>query len=154
ESRDPVGRVRARELVRVLLDLHAAGLARMLESARGRGGLVEAWTQDREVASLLLLHGVHPTPLTTRVQEALGAVEEKLAGLGARIAVRTLEGDALRLRLEIGGGCGANPGAVRALVEDAVCAAAPDVALAIELVEAEARPSGFVPLAQLTVRRA
>jgi Fe-S cluster biogenesis protein NfuA len=158
EARDPVARERSRELVRALLDVHAAGLTRMVEMARAHEGpaadLVQAWAGEGTISSLLLLHGLHPTPLALRVRAALEEIEPKVRGMGARVFLQDATGEAVHLRLEVGGGCGSNPAGVRAVVEDALCAAAPDAALEFEVVEAEPVPQGFVPLAQLVVRRA
>jgi hypothetical protein len=62
----PDARVQAvtRELVQVLLDVHGAGLARILEavSRTGEAGrpLLDALAGDELVAGLLLLHGLDP----------------------------------------------------------------------------------------------
>src|SRR5579862_8455462 len=72
---DPSVRADAKELVKALLDLHAVGLARMLtlltetgEAGRSQLGVYAA---DSLVGSLLLLHGLHPVVLETRVRQAL-----------------------------------------------------------------------------------
>ena len=59
----------ARELVTLLLELHGAALVRMT----GRAGeeLRASWADDPLVAGVLLLHGLHPVDLETRVRQAL-----------------------------------------------------------------------------------
>lgn len=75
-AKDPELRAVALELVQSVMDLHGAALERMLESiaqtAAGERALDEA-LQDDLVASMLLLHGLHPDPIETRV---LGALEK------------------------------------------------------------------------------
>jgi hypothetical protein len=156
-SADVVARERAREVVRALLDLHAAGLARMIELARAQGGpaatLVEAWAREAEVGSLLLLHGLHPAPLAERVRAALQDVGPALRRLGADLHRADVEGDVVRVTLAMEAGCGANPAAARAAVEEALCAAAPDASLDLAVETRAPAALGFVPLSQLVARR-
>lgn len=131
---DPRALADARALVRAVLDLHGAGLARIVELARGSasppaspGGpssLLEALAADDAVAALLLLHGLHPVGIDVRVRAALkraspvGWTSELLdAGGGIlRVAIRRV-GDPKRV---------ATSDRVRALIEQAIEAAAPD----------------------------
>jgi hypothetical protein len=66
-SSDPAAQAAAREMVRALLELHATGLAKILEllSQAGDGGqaTLEACAHDELVGNLLLLHGLHPEGL-------------------------------------------------------------------------------------------
>jgi hypothetical protein len=156
ESPDAVGRERSRELVQSLLELHAVGLERMIAAAQASEGgarLVEAWTRDEAVAGLMLLHGVHPVDAGPRVRDALDRLEPRLRTASARVAHVELKDGAVDVRLEVAGGPAANPGELRGLIEDALCAAAPDVAVHVSVETVEAVPQGFVPLAQLTLRR-
>lgn len=158
ESPDAIGRERSRELVHGLLELHAAGLARMIEAARAHegpgAGLVETWTRESTVASLLLLHGIHPTPLDRRVRAALEPLDGRLRTLGARVTLFEMAEDAVRLRIEVAASGGhVNATAVRTAVEDALCAGAPDAELHLSVVLLEPMPQGFIPVAQLLARR-
>ena len=71
-----VARERAEELVRLVADLYGAGLERVLEIMHDRGQLdddtLDALAGDDLVASLLLVHGLHPYGVGTRVERALG----------------------------------------------------------------------------------
>ena len=74
--KDPNARSKAAEVVGVLLDLYGDCLARMMEVvARGeeRERNFEAFAQDELISHLLLLHGLHPLDVETRV---VGALEE------------------------------------------------------------------------------
>jgi hypothetical protein len=145
--RDAPVREAARELVRGLLDLHAAGLAKMLHLAAPPGApadeLLDLWGSDDLVRSVLLLHGLHPVPIADRVAEARDRVCATL-----RVptdAVELLEATAAEVRLRLRGDPCAGL-ALRHALEDALGEAAPD-AFAIAFEEAWDRPpSGRIAL--------
>jgi Fe-S cluster biogenesis protein NfuA len=115
---------RAEELVRLVADLYGAGLARILDLLHEQGALTDrvlhALAGDDLVAGLLLVHGLHPYPLKTRITTALAPFrgDVELLGVGD---------DVVRLRLAPGGGCGS--AATRQAVEEAVLAVAPEIAV-------------------------
>ena len=77
----PVAHERAEELVRLVVDLYGAGLERLLEILHERGALdgsLDALAADELVAGLLLVHGLHPYDVTTRVEQALVSVRPYL----------------------------------------------------------------------------
>lgn len=152
---DPAARAAGQEIVQTLLDYHGAGLARIVEHLAGAdGGLLEQLAQDELVGSLLLLYGLHPLDLATRVRQALEKVQPALRARGGSAELLELTDGAVRVRLEAGGhGCQSTAKALRQAVEDAVYGAAPDVA-ALEI-EGTPEPSGatFVPVEQLLVRQ-
>jgi len=140
---DPHARAKARELVQAVLELHARGLARALELAGDRR---DALASDRAVSALLLLHGIHPEPLETRVARALDGVRPALHAHGGDVELLSVEGGLVRLRLE--GSCHGCPSSQRTLreaIESAVLEAAPD-ALGLEVEGAVPEPAGLVPL--------
>ncbi len=63
------GSRQAEELVRVLMQVYGAGLARIVELV-GEAE-VERLSRDKLVASLLLIHNLHPLDPETRIREAL-----------------------------------------------------------------------------------
>src|SRR5262245_40748649 len=74
---DPAAREHTRELVQAVLGLHGDGLERILETvAEGESGLatIDALGRDDLVGGLLLLHGLHPVDVETRVRQALDGV--------------------------------------------------------------------------------
>ncbi|WP_328477983.1 hypothetical protein OHA21_25925 [Actinoplanes sp. NBC_00393] len=118
------GRARAEELVRLLTGLYGAGLQRLLELLHGHGALTDevltAMARDDLLASLLLVHGLHPDDVATRVERALAATGEDVELLEV-----TADGNVL---LRAGaGGCGCTTTARDDRVRAAVEAAAPDV---------------------------
>ncbi len=149
---DPSLRASVQELVRLVMDLHGAGLERMLEVIRapGDGGevLIHKLGRDELVASLLVLYGLHPLNLEARVFQALDKAGTKLRSHEGEVELLSIEEGAVRLRLHANGhGCGSTAAALKEMVEDAVYQAAPDItALVIEGVDGK---DGFVPLEML-----
>ncbi len=139
---DVESRETARSLMEAILELHGAGLERMMEivfeSGESGKAAIRRFAGDNLVASLLVLHGLHPDDLETRVQRAIA----KMKPHGAAEVIGVFEG-VVRVRLT-GAGCG-----FRDAVEAAIAEAAPDAAgIAIE--EAATGPSSdFVPLKSL-----
>jgi Fe-S cluster biogenesis protein NfuA/nitrite reductase/ring-hydroxylating ferredoxin subunit len=142
-----VARERAEELVRIVADLYGAGLERLLELAHQRGALtgevLDALAADDLVASLLLVHGLHPYGVETRIEKALDGVRPYLGSHGGDVEFLgvTAEGVA-RLRL-LGScdGCPSSSVTLKLAVEGAIEAAAPEV-VAIEV--ADPKPAGAV----------
>ena len=67
---------RPREIVQAVLDLHGAGLERILghlADAGDRRRVLDACARDEVVGGLLLLHGLHPLDLEERVLQRAGA---------------------------------------------------------------------------------
>lgn len=135
--RDPTARAKAAEMVQVLLELYGEGLARMMDTvAEGeeREKNFEAFAEDELVAHLLLLHGLHPLDVETRVLGALDEVRPYLESHGGDVQFLGIEDGVARLRLE--GSCDGCPSSTVTLnlaIEEAIQKAAPD----LEGVEAE-----------------
>jgi hypothetical protein len=106
----------------------------LFESGESGKAAINRLASDNLVASLLVLHGLHPDDIETRVEQALGKMHGSAELLGV------FEG-AVRVRLT-GSGCG-----LKESVEAAIREAAPDATgIAIE----ESAPSnGFVQLSSL-----
>lgn|SRR5487761_1500836 len=131
-SKDPELRAVALELVQSVMDLHGAALERMLESVaqtpNGEQALDEA-LQDDLVASMLLLHGLHPDPIETRVLGALEKVRPYLHSHGGDVEFVSVEDGVVHLKLL--GSCGSCPSSsvtLKNAVEEALYEAAPDIA--------------------------
>jgi Fe-S cluster biogenesis protein NfuA len=126
---DPEARARTREIVQAILDLHGAGLERALEAiaAAGAPGLamIDALARDDLVGSLLLLYGLHPLDVETRVRQALDRVAPHLRSHGARAELLGVVGGVVRVRVT---SAAASSLIVKQAVEEAVYDKAPDVA--------------------------
>jgi Fe-S cluster biogenesis protein NfuA len=150
---DPALRTTVRELVQIIMDLHGAGLERMLELIGSDGdagaSLVPRLGRDELVGSLLVLYGIHPMTLEARVGLALDKARSRLRSHDGEVELLSLGDGAVRLRLRANGhGCGSTAQALKEIVEDAIYLAAPDVTtLVIE--GAEDNKQGFVPLEML-----
>lgn len=80
--------------------------------------------QDRVVSALLLIHGLHPVDLGSRLREALEKIRPYMQSHGGNVELLSLEGDFARLRLQ--GACKTCPSstvtmelAVRHAIEEA-----------------------------------
>jgi len=157
---DPQAREPAKELLQVVLDLHGTGLARLLElvSEAEEAGqkLLNALAKDEQVRALLLLHGVHPQDLESRVRKAVDTMRPFLGTQGIQIELSSVAEGKVRLRLQ-GNWQGQQLAteALRRELEEAIFEAAPDAAgIEIEgLVEPAARPREiFVPVSSIPRR--
>ncbi len=129
---DPTARARTREIVQAILDLHGAGLERMLEhiAAAGDAGLalIGSLAQDDLVGSLLLLYGLHPLDVETRVRQALDKVRPYLRSHGGNVELLGVAGGVVRLRMEGScDGCPSSAATLKLSIEEAIYDKAPDV---------------------------
>ncbi len=114
----------AEDLVRVLMDLYGDGLARVVTMLREHDeALLGAIAADDLVASLLVLHDLHPDDTDCRIRRALVPFD-LVEYLGTDVS------GVVRLRLR--GGCRSS---AQAVVERAVLDAAPEV-VSVEIVTA------------------
>src|SRR5580704_3774077 len=153
---DPSTRAMARELVEALMALHGTALERILELAANAGEagetIVRKCGRDDLVSSVLLLYGLHPENLRSRVAYALEKSRSSLQTHSASAELVSISDEGtVTVRLEVkSSGCGSSLASVKALLEAALYNAAPD-ALSIVISETDAprTGSGFVSLAQL-----
>ena len=133
---DPESRESASQLMQAILALHGSGLERMMELVFEAGatgeGIIRKFSGDNLVASLLVLHGLHPDDLETRVRQALAKLPGHTELLGVfedRVRVRVVSGT------------------TRESVEAALQGAVPDAAEIV--VEESLQLNGFFPLSML-----
>jgi Fe-S cluster biogenesis protein NfuA len=129
---DPAAREAARDLVRTLLNLHAAGLGRILDVAGRESALVDRLANDALVSSLLLLHGLHPHPAAERVARALDRARPRLRSMGGEVELVDATEDTVRLRVH-----GESSPALRTVLEEVVTEAAPDAVVEVEVAPAQ-----------------
>ncbi|AWW36138.1 hypothetical protein [Streptomyces cadmiisoli] len=119
----------AEELVRVLMDFYGAGLARAMEligrdpQAPARD-LTEVLLGDELVAGLLVLHGLHPDDVHTRIARALHGTGQSWQAAGFDPATGVLR---LRLTGSSGCGCAGTREALAQTAKDALASLAPEV---------------------------
>jgi Fe-S cluster biogenesis protein NfuA len=156
-----IARERSEELVRLVVDLYGSGLERMLELLHDAGRLddeaLAALAGDELVASLLLVHDLHPYDVRTRVGLALEDVRPYLATHGGDVELVGLTPDGVAQVRLLGScdGCASSSVTLKLAVEAAIEAAAPEVT-AIEVATPEPVAShggsGVIPVGALRVR--
>lgn len=153
---DPNTRAVAKELLESLMALHGAALERILQLASEAGeagdAIVQKCGRDELVSSLLLLYGLHPDDLKSRVTRAIEKSQTYLESHAASAELTSISDDgvvSLRLRLK-SNGCGSSAATVKSVLEAAIQDAAPDAAsIVVEETGAALTQSGFVSVAQL-----
>ncbi len=129
---DPELHTAAIELVQSVMELHGAALERLLDivSQSNEGESVTGkFVADDLVASVLLLHGLHPEEMETRVLRALDNVRPFLHSNGADVELVSIADRVVKLRVQKeGGGCASTAATMKSAVEDAVTEVAPDAA--------------------------
>jgi Fe-S cluster biogenesis protein NfuA/nitrite reductase/ring-hydroxylating ferredoxin subunit len=137
-----VAHERAEQLVREVTDLYGAGLERMMRLAvSANPELAETFADDQLVASLLLVHDLHPHGIERRISDALDSVRPYLGSHGGDVhLIEVADGpEGGIVRLQFSGSCKSCPSSSVTLelaVEDAIRAAAPEVD-SIEVIAAE-----------------
>jgi Fe-S cluster biogenesis protein NfuA len=121
----------AEEVLRLVSELYGAGIERMLEIVAATApGLVADLAADELVASLLLVHGLHPDPLELRVQEALASVRPFLGQHGGDVELLAIDDELGAVKLRLLGSCDGCPSSAATLqgaVEVAIHEKAPEV---------------------------
>jgi Fe-S cluster biogenesis protein NfuA/nitrite reductase/ring-hydroxylating ferredoxin subunit len=134
---DPNARAKAAEMAQVLLELYGEGLARMMEViAQGEESerTFGAFAEDELISHLLLLHGLHPVDVETRILQALEEVRPYLRSHGGNVELLGVEGGVARLRMQGScDGCPSSAVTLKLAIEEAVQKAAPE----LERIEAE-----------------
>src|SRR6202011_5147345 len=81
-----VARERAEQLVREVTDLYGSGLERMMRlRVSANPKLAETFVDDKLLASLLLVHNLHPHGVERRVADALDSVRPYLGSHGGDV---------------------------------------------------------------------
>jgi Fe-S cluster biogenesis protein NfuA len=132
-SLDPVMWRRVEEALALVTDLYGAGLAAVVRAlaVEDAGPAVMAQLlEDELVASLLVLHGLHPKTLAERVQAALADVRPYLGSHGGDVEVLAIDSASGTIHLRLLGscdGCPSSSATLRYAVEQAIAEAAPEI---------------------------
>jgi Fe-S cluster biogenesis protein NfuA len=152
---DPAVRAATKGLMQSLMDLHGAALEKALdiifEAGEAGKEMIDRLGRDSLVSSLLILYGLHPEDIETRVVKAVDRIRPQLRKQGCEVELLSLNYGAIHLRVETGSHtCGSTAKTVQTTLEGAMYDAAPDLtSLIIEGLE-EKPPSGFVALSKLS----
>jgi hypothetical protein len=110
---DDARKAEARELASALLEVHRQGIARLL---RALGPSVDAVVGDPGLASLLVLHGLHPHELGVRARAAVA----RLQGAFPDLELERFEAGNVVVRVGARGGAATAPEVVRQALLEAV----------------------------------
>jgi Fe-S cluster biogenesis protein NfuA/nitrite reductase/ring-hydroxylating ferredoxin subunit len=124
---DPRARDLGEELAAAVVQLYGAGIERLV-AAVDDAELARLAREDGLVASLLLIHGLHPVPLRARVQAALDGVRPYMDSHGGDVELLDVTDGVARLRLSGScKGCSASQATLELAIEGALEEAAPDL---------------------------
>jgi hypothetical protein len=142
----------ARALLEVVLDLHAAGLKRLVEMVRESSEgetLLNRLAADDRVEGLLLLHGLHPNDLNTRVHQVLERLHPHVGVHDLRLEADTVSEAVIRIRVcgEVAGK-GAKLNGLEEELKTAILEAAPEVGR-VEITGLENMNATFVSVESL-----
>ncbi len=129
---EPRTYARAEELVRLVTDLYGAALTRVTVIAEDGFGpeLMERLLEDELLASLFLVHGLHPESTQARVESALAQVRPFLAQHGGDVELLDVDLGVGAVLLRLLGSCDGCPSSAVTLqnaVERAIVEAAPEI---------------------------
>ena len=129
---DPVTRELAEQLVSAVVQMYGGGLEQILEAlfAAGEPGeqIAVGLAKDPLVATLLLIHDLHPVPLADRVQGALESVRPYMESHGGNVELLSLERGVARIRLKGScSDCSASSVTLELAIKQALEEAAPDL---------------------------
>ncbi len=145
-SPDSSARDLAEELVSAIVQLYGAGLERILAAMMAAGSEGERITSslagDPLVATLLLIHDLHPIPLEQRVQAALDSVRPYMESHGGNVELLALEHGVARIHLR--GSC-SDCSASSVTLELAIKQALEEMAPDLEGLEVEGMAPGAAP---------
>jgi Fe-S cluster biogenesis protein NfuA len=123
----------AEEMLGLVTELYGGGLARIVEVVgESDPATLERLSHDELISSLLLVHGLHPDDLETRVIRALEGVRPMLAGHGGDVELLDIDAAAGAVHLNLLGSCHGCPSStvtLRMAVETAIAEAAPEIVI-------------------------
>lgn len=135
------------EVLGLVSELYGGGLARIVEVVGDDDpDLLGRLAHDELIGSLLLVHGLHPDDLATRVARALEGVRPMLAGHGGDVELLDIDEAAGAVHLNLLGSCHGCPSStvtLRLAVETAIAEAAPEIVIIdVEQPAEETLPAG------------
>lgn len=152
-SADPNVRASAVELMQCLMEMNATGIERIMEiayeSGPKGGEIIDRIAEDEMAESLLLLYGLHPLDIGTRVMKALDKVRPYLQSHKGNVELLDISGEgAVRLKLRGScDGCASSAMTLKLAIEEAIYEFAPDItALYVEGVVEENPLSPFIQI--------
>ena len=131
-SGEEATRMVAEELVAAIVKMYGAGLERIVGALMGAGAegerIATTLAADELVATLLLIHDLHPVPLEQRVQDALDSVRPYMESHGGNVELLSLEHRVARIHLRGScSDCSASSVTLELAIKQALEEAAPDL---------------------------
>lgn len=130
--KDPQAQTQTRLIVQALMDFHGAAIERMLEriaaSDESELHTIDSIAKDDLVAALLLLYGLHPLDLESRVRQGLRKALPYIHSHGGDVELLGIEESVVRLRLH--GSCHGCPSSAQTLkqtIEESILNIAPEI---------------------------
>jgi Fe-S cluster biogenesis protein NfuA/nitrite reductase/ring-hydroxylating ferredoxin subunit len=122
----------AEELISALVQMYGAGLERILgvlfEAGPEGERIAASLPDDPLVATLLLIHDLHPVSLEQRVQQALDSVRPYMESHGGNVELLSLESGIARIHLQGScSDCSASSVTLELAIKQALEEAAPDL---------------------------
>ncbi|MDQ6818800.1 MAG: NifU family protein [Actinomycetota bacterium] len=123
----------AEEIVSAIVQMYGAGLERivgaLLDAGEEGRQIAASMSEDPLVATLLLIHDLHPVPLEQRVQEALDSVRPYMESHGGNVELLSLDERGIA-RIHLRGSCSdcsASSVTLELAIKQALEQAAPDL---------------------------
>jgi len=146
------------EVVGLLVELYGAGLERILEvvneDAETAAPMLKRFTDDKFIESLLVLHGIHPVDVDTRIEAALDQARPYLGSHAGGVEYLGVDDDGVA-HLKLEGSCHGCPSStvtVKLTLEQAIAEAAPEV-IRVQVEGVAEAPTGPSPsLLQIQTR--
>jgi Fe-S cluster biogenesis protein NfuA/nitrite reductase/ring-hydroxylating ferredoxin subunit len=141
------------ELLGSVVQMYGAGLERILQALHEAGEegqrIAAGLAEDPLLATLLLIHDLHPVPLVDRVQAALESVRPYMESHGGNVELLSLEDGVARIHLRGScSDCAASSVTLELAIKQALEDAAPDlVGLQVEGVAAQTMNGQGLPMA-------
>jgi Fe-S cluster biogenesis protein NfuA/nitrite reductase/ring-hydroxylating ferredoxin subunit len=129
---DEATRQMADALVSAVVQMYGAGLERIVELLAGAGeagrDMASSLSHDELVATLLLIHDLHPVPLEDRVQAALESVRPYMESHGGNVELLSLQDGVATIHLRGScSDCSASAVTLELAIKQALEEAAPDL---------------------------
>jgi NifU-like domain len=149
-SSDPEVRSQTKALVQAIMDLHGTAIERMMEcisapEAPSGSTLIDSIAEDPVAGGILVLYGLHPWDLESRVGRAIEKARSILRQYGSQVELTGVAGGEVRVRVRgIDGAFTAR--SVKSAIEDEIYAAAPDATSVVIQGLESFSSADFIPL--------
>ena len=154
DAGDSATREVADQLVSAVVQMYGAGLERIVELLAGSGEagreIASSLSEDELVATLLLIHDLHPVPLEDRVRMALDSVRPYMESHGGNVELLSVQDGVATIHLRGScSDCAASAVTLELAIKQALEEAAPDLE-GLEVLGVAAQTTGGPGLPMVT----